>query len=308
MDVSSNAPIRVICGPTAAGKTFAAVWFARLAEVSVISADSRQLYRGFDIGTAKPTRREALAVPHLGIDVLDPTERASAAWWADCADEWIRDVARAGRTPIVVGGTGLYLRALFGSLFEEPPLDADARASIQGALAPLETGELRRWVEALDPARAHLGRTQLLRAIEIPLLTGRRVSELHRENARPPRRRARYLLVDPGPSLQQKIADRVRTMVASGWTGEVRDLMRVVPADAPAWNAAGYGAIRELVLGQLTLDEAVERVIIETRQYAKRQRTWFRNQLAGEDVTQLSTDQMDWPERATAWWNGEVVA
>lgn len=274
----------------------------------MISADSRQLYRGFDIGTAKPTDREQLDMPHLGIDVLDPTERASAAWWADCADEWIRDVARSGRTPIVVGGTGLYLRALFGSLFEEPPLDADARASIQAALAPLETGELRRWVEALDPARAHLGRTQLQRAIEIPLLTGRRVSELHRENARPPRRRARYLLIDPGLSLQQNIAERAHTMTESGWVEEVRDLMRVVPADAPAWNAAGYGAIRNLVLGELTHDEAVERVIIETRQYAKRQRTWFRHQLAGEDVTPLSTDQADWPQRATAWWNGEAIA
>ncbi len=305
---SSDAPIRVICGPTAAGKTFAAVWFARLADVSVVSADSRQVYRGFDIGTAKPTHREQLAVPHLGVDVLSPTERASAAWWADCADEWIRSVASAGRTPIVVGGTGLYLRALFGSMFEEPPLDAGERASVQEALAPLETGELRRWVEALDPARAHLGRTQLLRAIEIPLLTGRRVSELHRENARPPRRRARYLVIDPGPPLQHKIIDRVGTMMSIGWHEEVRDLMRSVPEDAPAWNAAGYAAIRKLVLGELTLDEAVEQVIIETRQYAKRQRTWFRHQLAGEDVTQLSADEPEWPERATAWWNGEGAA
>lgn len=305
---SSDTPIRVICGPTAAGKTFAAIWFARLGELSVVSADSRQLYRGFDIGTAKPTRRELLAVPHLGIDVLDPTDRASAAWWADQADQWISDVLAAGRIPVVVGGTGLYLRALFGSLFEEPPLDAGERAAIQATLGTLETGELRRWVEALDPARAHLGRTQLLRAIEIALLTGRRVSDLHRENARAPRRRARYLVVDPGPSLQVHIADRVRSMIGAGWHEEVRTLLREVPEDAPAWNAAGYQTIRTLVRGQLTLDEAVERVIIETRQYAKRQRTWFRHQLAGADVTRLSVDAVDWPARATAWWNGEGAA
>jgi hypothetical protein len=133
----SSAPaIRVICGPTAAGKTFAATWFSRLADVSVVSADSRQLYRKFDIGTAKPTARDLLVAPHYGIDVLDPTERASAAWWAERADGWIDEVVASGRTPIVVGGTGLYLRALFGSLFLEPAMDAPKRAALQSAYRP----------------------------------------------------------------------------------------------------------------------------------------------------------------------------
>ena len=298
----------MICGPTAAGKTFAATWFANVAPLTVISADSRQVYRGFDIGTAKPTAAEQRAVPHLGLDVLDPIERASAAWWAERADAWIDEVAASGRVPVVVGGTGLYLRALFGSLFQEPPLDPDARSSIQAALAPLETGELRRWVEALDPARAHLGRTQLLRAIELPLLTGRRMSDLHRENVTAPRRRARYLVLDPGPMLAERIAERTRAMVAGGWLEEVERLSATVPEGAPAWNATGYRAIVDVREGRLTLDEAVERVIIETRQYAKRQRTWFRHQLVDADVTRLSTEQPDWAEHATAWWNGEGVA
>ncbi len=295
--------IRVICGATASGKTSVAVSCARFAEVSIVSADSRQLYRGFDVGTAKPTVRELRAAPHLGIDVLDPTERASAAWWAERADGWVDEIAVQGRTPIVVGGTGLYLRALFGTLFEEPPMHAGDRAAIQAALADHTTDELRRWVAALDPARSHLGRTQLLRAVEVALLTGRRMSDLHRENARAPRRRARYLVVDAGPSLRRLIEERVRRMIGSGWPEEVRGLMGTVPPDAPAWNASGYGTIRDMVQGRLSVEEATTRVIIETRQYAKRQRTWFRHQLAGEDVTLLHTDR-EYEQQLAAWWNG----
>ena len=304
MDGSSAAPprIRVICGPTAAGKTFAAGWFAEHAGLAVISADSRQLYRRFDVGTAKPSASERASIPHFGVDVLDPAERASAAWWAERADAWIDEAIVQGRVPVVVGGTGLYIRSLFGTLFEEPPLEAAQRGAVQRLLDSFETKELRRWVTVLDPSRAHLGRTQLLRAVEIALLTGRRVSDLHHECVRAPRRRARYLVVDPGPSLAFNIEMRTRTMLSSGWHEEVRRLMHEIPDDAPAWNATGYRTIREMVRGHLSVRAAEERVVIETRQYAKRQRTWFRHQLAGENVTRLSTDQPDWAERATAWW------
>src|SRR5215218_182379 len=202
---SSERTIPVICGPTAAGKTQLALWLAARTDVTIVSADSRQLYCGFDIGTAKPTAAERRAVPHCGIDVLDPTQRASAAWWADEADAWIRDALAAGRVPMVVGGTGLYLRALFGSLFAEPMLDEQRRAALQPELGAKSTETLRRWVTELDPPRAALGRTQLLRALEIALLTGRRVSDLHRERHRPARWAARYLVVDPGPELAQRI-------------------------------------------------------------------------------------------------------
>ena len=302
MDDSSRPAIRVICGPTAAGKTVAATWFARLADVGVVSADSRQLYRGFDVGTAKPGMSEMRSAPHYGIDVLDPTERASSAWWGERADAWIDDIVASARTPVVVGGTGLYLRALFGSLFVEPALDALKRAELQTALASTTTEELRRWVRELDPARAHLGRTQLLRAVEISLLTGRRVSDLHREAARPPRRRARYLVIDPGPALARSIEDRSRRMFASGWPEEVQRLLREVPEDAPAWNGTGYRTVRALVRGELGMRDAQERVIIQTRQYAKRQRTWFRHQLAGEDVTRADGNQGFDEQQLTDWW------
>jgi len=300
---SSAGLIRVICGPTASGKTGLALRLAQHADIVVVSADSRQLYRRFDIGTAKPTPEEQHVVRHLGIDVLDPTERASAAWWADRADEWIRETRAEGREPVVVGGTGLYLRALFGELFEEPALDPEQRAALGVELAALPTESLRRWVQALDPARAHLGRTQLLRAAEIALLTGRRVSDLHRERSRPARWRARYLVVDPGDELASRIEHRTRAMLAGGWREEVRNLMRDVPADAPAWNACGYAAIRQLEDGALSEREAESRVVVATRQYAKRQRTWFRHQLAGLDVTRLDPRVPDWEARALSWWN-----
>ena len=299
----SNArPIPVVCGPTAAGKTRLALWLATHADVTIVSADSRQLYRRFDVGTAKPTPAERQAVPHCGIDVLDPTERASAAWWADRADTWIRDSLAQGRVPLVVGGTGLYLRALFGDLFVEPPLDETRRADLQRELSRYPVDTLRRWVRELDPPRASLGRTQLLRALEIALLTGRRVSELHRERHRPARWGARYLVVDPGPALAARIADRAAAMIADGWRDEVRTLIGDVPADAPAWNATGYRTIRLLEAGELTERDALERVVVDTRQYAKRQRTWFRHQLAGDDVTRLDPRDPDWESRALSRW------
>ena len=302
MAASSAPTIPVICGPTAAGKTSLAMWLAGRADVTIVSADSRQLYRGFDIGTAKPTVAERRVAPHCGIDVLEPTRRASAAWWADEADGWIRGALAAHRMPIVVGGTGLYLRALFGPLFEEPQLDEERRAALQRELGAHSTDTLRRWVIELDPDRAALGRTQLLRALEIALLTGRRVSELHRERHRPARWRARYLVVDPGPELAHRIEHRVDAMLDAGWRDEVRRLIPEVPPDAPAWNATGYRTIRQLETGELSEPEAVQRVVIDTRQYAKRQRTWFRHQLAGDDVTRLDPRVPDWESRALSWW------
>ncbi len=202
---------------------------------------------------------------------------------------------------MIVGGTGLYLRALFEGLFDEPPLDAASRRNLERALAALDIRELRRWTIALDPDRSHLGRTQLLRAIEIALLTGRRMSELHRERAKPVRWRARYLLVDPGASLADRIAARLDGMLDNGWPREVERLMKTVPATAPAWNATGYDILRRMELGELSLDAARDGVLVQTRQYAKRQRTWFRHQLPDSVVTRLDPTVPTWQSEAAAW-------
>jgi tRNA dimethylallyltransferase len=296
--------LRVVCGPTAAGKSDVAMWLAERAYGAIVSADSRQVYRGFDVGTAKPSPAERARIPHEGIDVAEPTDRYSAAAWADAADAWIAGARGAARTPLVVGGTGLYLRALVQGLFPEPPLDPTRRAAVGRLLDGYATNELRRWVRVLDPARAGLGRTQLLRAVEIALLAGERVSELHDRGSRPSRWRAHYLLVDPGPALHSRIAARIDHMLDNGWPEEVRRLMQTIPADAPAWKSTGYDAVRRWVSGASTRDAARERALVETRQYAKRQRTWFRHQLAGGLVTRIDPTADDWRARAAEWLDG----
>jgi tRNA dimethylallyltransferase len=210
-------------------------------------------------------------------------------------------VREEGRIPLVVGGTGFYLRALFEPFFDDPVLDQPARRKLEHVLSPLPVAELKRWVALLDPVRAHLGRTQLLRAIEVALLSGQRMSALHRERARPARRAARYLVVDPGPTLSARISARLDAMLAGGWVEEVRRLMTEVPENAPAWNASGYRAVRGYVRGDLDFAEARETILIETRQYAKRQRTWLRNQLVGADVTHIDPADDSWKALAERW-------
>lgn len=306
-DASAAAEIRVICGPTAAGKSDVAAWLASREACTIISADSRQVYRGFDIGSAKPTRDDRARIPHRGIDIIDPTERYSAAAWADAADGWIDESRQSHTIPLIVGGTGLYLRALFEGLFDEPALDPARREGIASVIGQLDLPELRRWVTRLDPARAHLGRTQLIRAIEIALLTGRRMSDLHRARARSPRWRPRYLLVDPGPPLAGRIGARIDHMLDHGWIDEVQHLMETVPSTAPAWKATGYDAVRRLVAGTLSRAAARDVILIETRQYAKRQRTWFRHQLPVERVTRLDSSAGDWQTAAALWADSPVV-
>ena len=301
MDESS---LRVICGPTAAGKSAVALALAARHPLAIVSADSRQIYREFDIGTAKPTPDDRARVPHYGVDVRDPTERYSAAAWASDAERWIEAARAAGRAPLLVGGTGFYLRALFGPLFAEPPLDPGRRNALAGVLGGMPLEELRRWCAALDPERAHLGRTQLLRAIEIALLTGHPLSTLHRKSARPARWRARYLVVDPGAVLAERIARRVDAMLAAGWVDEARRLAGRVPESAPAWKATGYVVVRSVAEGRVSPAHGRERVIVETRQYAKRQRTWFRHQLAAASVTRLDPGAPDWEAVAERWWHG----
>lgn len=302
-----DADIRVITGPTAAGKSAIALDLAERYGAVLISADSRQVYRRFDIGTAKPTAEERRRVPHVGIDIAEPTARFSAAAWAAHADAAIDRARAARREVVVVGGTGFYLRALFAPLFEEPLLDPERRRGLERYLAQLSVAELRRWCIVLDPARSHLGRAQLLRTLEVALLTGRPLSALHRSAARPPRHEARYLVVDPGASLRERIETRVDRMLAAGWADEVRSLLADVPSEAPAWNAAGYEALREAVVDRTSLERARERIVIETRQYAKRQRTWMRNQLPRERLTLLDPAAPDAAARADRWWRGEAA-
>ncbi|MDQ3673644.1 MAG: tRNA (adenosine(37)-N6)-dimethylallyltransferase MiaA [Gemmatimonadota bacterium] len=297
--------LRIICGPTAAGKSQVAIDLAEMFGGAIVSADSRQVYKGFDIGTAKPRAGERARVPHYGLDVIEPASRYSAARWAADAAGWIARARNARLIPVVVGGTGLYIKALVEPLFSAPDFEPASRVALARELESRPLADLRRWCRELDPARAHLGRTQILRAIETALLSGRRISELHAAHSDAPgaaQYDASYLVVDPGPTLAGRIEARVDAMLESGWRGEAESLSRTVPAEAPAWNASGYSVMRSLAAGEIDLSTARERVIIETRQYAKRQRTWFRHQLPADDVTRVNPDDPAAIEVVRDWW------
>src|SRR5687767_9990712 len=299
--------IRVICGPTAAGKSEIALRLALEYGATIISADSRQIYRGFDIGTAKPGPAEIRTVPHRGIDVADPTERYSASRWASEARAWIAEAEDERRVPLVAGGTGFYIRALFEPLFDAPPLDAARRQSLQKVMDQLPLPELRRWCRAIDPAKAGLGRVQLSRAIETALLTGQRLTDLQKQSANRqahtlPRLQPSFLVVDRGSRLAQRIENRVDAMLEGGWIDEVRSLMAHVPAYAPAWKSSGYRVVRALAEDGLSLSSARARIIIETRQFAKRQRTWFRHQLGAASVTHVDPDEPGSGAIVERWW------
>ncbi len=275
---------------------------------AIVSADSRQLYRAFDIGTAKPTPDEQRLVRHRGVDVADATERWSAARWAQAAEHWIDAARMDRRIPVVVGGTGFYIRALAEPLDDVPTLDLPRRLRLSPVLDAIPIDELRRWATALDPERSHLGRTQLMRAVETALLTGERLSSRH---ASPSERGAvraplRYLVVDPGPILADRIAARVDAMLEAGWLTEVERLTTTVRADAPAWQATGYDVLRAHLAGEHSLEHARERVVIATRQYAKRQRTWFRHQLPPDAVTHVDPNAPDLDARLDRWWAGDA--
>ncbi len=293
--------VAIICGPTAAGKSAIAMALAERTGALLISADSRQVYRAFDIGTAKPVHDDRARVEHRGLDLVEPTERYSAAQWSESATSWMREAEQRGQPVIIVGGTGFYLRALETPLFESPELDRAQREIVLATLDVQSTDALRLQCERVDPARAHLGRTQLLRALETFELTGRPLSEWQQERARPAEVRPHYLLVDPGAVLRDRIEARVLQMLDAGWEAEVAVLAHSVPPDAPAWNACGYAMLRLAMSNEIARAAAIERTIIDTRQYAKRQRTWFRHQLPPDRVTPLDPDVPDAQSRAVSW-------
>jgi len=299
--------VPVVCGPTAAGKSSIALRLALEYGATILSADSRQIYRGFDIGTAKPSPSEQKTVPHRGIDVAEPADRYSASMWATAARGWIDEATDSRRTPLVVGGTGFYIRALFEPLFDAPAVDAGRRADLETWMDERSVDEMRRLCAVLDPEKSHLGRVQLSRAVETALLSGRRLSALQKESAdarhaEPPLITPDYLVVDPGNKLAANIERRVDLMLDEGWLDEVKSLAAHVPQDAPAWQASGYRVMRDLADGVTDLSSARERIIIETRQYAKRQRTWFRHQLGPARVTRVNPDDPDCAAAVDRWW------
>jgi len=270
-------------GPTAIGKTAVALALAEHLPIEVVSADSRQIYQRLDIGTAKPTRRERARLPHHGVDIAEPGERYSAGRFALESQGWLADIRSRGRLPAVVGGTGLYVRALADGLFREPPLELPRRRALEAWTETLTPGELVRWAGRLDPGFAGGGRQRATRAIEVALLSGYPLTWWQRAARADAAIDPWYvLLTAPRAVLHQRIAARSAEMVRRGLIEEVAAVLAEghLP-DAPGLDGVGVREAVEYLHGKRPRDSVAEAITIATRQYAKRQETWFRHQLSG---------------------------
>ena len=276
--------VPVLVGPTAIGKTAVACALAAHWDLEVVSADSRQLYRRLDIGTAKPTRRERQRVPHHGVDLAEPGQRYSAGRYAREAATWIEEIRARGRQPVVVGGTGLYVRALAEGLFVEPPLDRERRRALEHWVMGLEPSDMVRWAGRLDPGFGGGGKQRAVRAIEIALLTGHALSEWHRRAEGHGVMAPWYVrLTAPRPVLHQRIQVRAEEMLRRGLIEEVAAVLSEGhPAQAPGLDSVGIREAVDYLHGRRTRESMLEAIVVGTRQYAKRQETWFRNQLPAD--------------------------
>ena len=291
--------VPVLVGPTAVGKTAVAVALAAHWPLEIISADSRQIYRRLDIGTAKPTRKERLRAPHHGLDLVEPGTRYSAGRFARDAIGWLADIRARGKLPLIVGGTGLYIRALADGLFTEPALDPSRRRALDAWTARMEPLELLRWAGRLDPGFRGGGRQRAARAIEVALLSGRPLSHWQEAARAGGSLDPWYIVLTvPRPVLHQRIARRAEEMVRRGVIEEVAAVLAEGhAANAPGLDGIGIREAVEYLHGVRTRESVAEAITVGTRQYAKRQQTWFRHQLSGRVVTLDATRP---PERLAA--------
>jgi tRNA dimethylallyltransferase len=280
--------IVVVAGPTAAGKSALALRLAERFGGEIVNADSMQVYRHLDIGTAKPSAAERARVPHHLLDVVDPDEPYSAGRYAEQAAEAVADVHGRRRRVFLVGGTGLYLRALLEGLLGGAPADLELRARLEAerraALAEGDPERLHRRLRALDPEsaeRIHVrDARRTIRALELHALSGRRPSELRAAHGFAERRYRRlYLVVDPGrEELARRIDLRCAQMLEAGLLQEVRRLRELgYGPELPAMQAIGYRHMQAVIEGSETLRNVLPRLQRDTRQFARRQRTWFRS-------------------------------
>ncbi len=282
-------PVLAVVGATATGKSRLALALAEALDGEIVNADALQVYRGFDIGTAKPTAEERARVPHHLVDILAPDERYSAGEFARRARLAIRDIEERGRVAIVVGGSGLYLRALLAGISPIPPGDPAVRATLRSRLAAEGLPALAAELARRDPetaARLAPGDSQrVLRALEVALVSG---VPLAAWIARQPFGNQGIPAVSVGLTLARNllydaIAGRVARMIEHGWVDEVKGLLaRGLSPHLPAFQAIGYRQLALHVRGEQTLQQAISDTIQATRRFAKRQETWFRKE---PDVT-----------------------
>ncbi len=282
-----------LTGPTAAGKTAVGIELAYRIGAEIISLDSMAIYRGMDIGTAKPTVAERAAVPHHLIDILDPSEEFSVAQYLEAAEKAAEEIRSSGKQVLFVGGTALYLKALLRGIFSGPPADWKLRRELEELARVEGTESLHRKLQSVDPAAAaklhpHDLR-RMIRAIEVHQSTGQPISGLQQqfESGRPASECRVFVLDWPREQLDERIRRRVDEMFAAGLVDEAKRLISPSPQPSPAegeaelsrtaGQAVGYREVLEHLRGERDLLATIELVKLRTRQFAKRQLTWFRS-------------------------------
>lgn len=275
----------IVAGPTAAGKSEVSIQLAQMAGGQIISADSMQVYRSMDIGSAKLDRSRMGGIKHHLIDVLDPTEEFNVSLFTDLASEAIEEIKKEGSLPIICGGTGFYIQALVKGIdFSDREVDSTIREELESEAESKGTGYIEEMAARVDPeyAAANHGNTKrLIRALEYYRLTGQRMSE---KNAREMKQGYRYeplffVLTMPRELLYERIDRRVDLMMEEGLLDEVRHLIDMgVKRDMTSMQGLGYRQIYDHLMGETDLHSAVEEIKKQTRHFAKRQLTWFRRE------------------------------
>ncbi|MGA2902644.1 MAG: tRNA (adenosine(37)-N6)-dimethylallyltransferase MiaA [Candidatus Korobacteraceae bacterium] len=285
--LQSEPLLAVILGPTASGKSALAVDLAQRFAAEIVSCDSVAVYRHFEIGTAKPTRHNRALVPHHLLDVAEPDEPFTAGEYSRQARAAIKETAHRGRLPIVVGGSGLYLRALLQGLFPGPQRSDQLRARLRERVTKFGSPYLHRILRRLDPAAAAQihpnDAPKLVRAVEVCVASRTRMSELWRQRGRDPLRGFRVLRIGLNPprdQLYDRINMRARQMFDNGIIEETESLLRQysLRKEVTALDSLGYKQAIQFLRGELTLEQAIAAAQQGHRNYAKRQITWFRRE------------------------------